>query len=219
MRPDIMPISSFQALNVAGLLTTSATMRAPCTGGVGVHRAGDALQLGEHVGGGLLRVEHGTQGAHAFAVEAQVLGVALAAQELDAALREEAGGEGVLHEVPGGEALVGHVEERQVPLLHADVRDRRPLLGGGVHPRGVVRAPVQHNHAALGRRLDVPDHALEVQADGLGVAAIVAHCSGVGSTPVGLCAHPCSTITLPSGAALMSRIMPSKSRPMVSGSK
>merc|ERR1719281_183458 len=34
MRPDIMPISSFQALNVAGLLTTSATMRAPCTGGL-----------------------------------------------------------------------------------------------------------------------------------------------------------------------------------------
>merc|ERR1719174_3345640 len=139
MRPDIMPISLFQASNVSGLLTTSATMRAPCTGGVGVHCAGDALHLGENVGGSLLRVQHGAQGTHAFAVEPQVLGVALAAEELHAALREEAGGEGVLNEVPGGEALVGHVEEGQMPLLRADVRDHRPLLGGGVHTRGVVR--------------------------------------------------------------------------------
>merc|ERR1719248_395692 len=62
MRPDIMPISLFQASNVSGLLTTSATMRAPCTGGLGVHCAGDALQLREHVGGSLLRVQDGAQG-------------------------------------------------------------------------------------------------------------------------------------------------------------
>merc|ERR1719401_594503 len=67
MRPDIMPISSFQALNVAGLLTTSATMRAPCTGGLEYIARAMRFNWREHVGGGLLRVEHGTQGAHAFA--------------------------------------------------------------------------------------------------------------------------------------------------------
>ena len=34
MRPDIIAISSFHSLNIAGSFTTSATMRAPCTGGL-----------------------------------------------------------------------------------------------------------------------------------------------------------------------------------------
>lgn len=42
------------------------------------------------------------------------------------------------------------------------------------------------------------------------------HCASVGSMPVGLCAHAWSKTIDPSGAALMSAFMPSKSRPTVS---
>lgn len=42
------------------------------------------------------------------------------------------------------------------------------------------------------------------------------HCCCEGSTPVGLCAQAWNRKMLPLGASLMSFIMPSKSRPMVS---
>lgn len=50
-------------------------------------------------------------------------------------------------------------------------------------------------------------------------ACIAAHCSCVGSTPVGLCAQACSSTMDPSGMALRSAIMPSKSRPRVVASQ
>mmetsp|Transcript_10048 Transcript_10048/g.42257 ORF Transcript_10048/g.42257 Transcript_10048/m.42257 type:complete len:219 (-) Transcript_10048:578-1234(-) len=46
---------------------------------------------------------------------------------------------------------------------------------------------------------------------------IARHCSSVGSTPVGLCAHACSKKNDPSSAFSMSDIKPSKSNPRVSG--
>ena len=44
------------------------------------------------------------------------------------------------HTHTGGKALVGDVEEGQVALALAQVSDGLPLLGGGVHARGVVGA-------------------------------------------------------------------------------
>ena len=49
-------------------------------------------------------------------------------------------------------------------------------------------------------------------------AEMVRHCAGVGSTPVGLCAHACSRKNDPAGAASMSASSPSRSRPSVFGS-
>ena len=49
-------------------------------------------------------------------------------------------------------------------------------------------------------------------------SAIAFHCSGVGSTPVGLCAHACSKITERSGAFLSASVKPWKSSPTVVGS-
>ena len=50
------------------------------------------------------------------------------------------------------------------------------------------------------------------------MAALIArHCSGEGSTPVGLCAHACSKKKLPRGAAAMSVSIPARSRPRVEG--
>lgn len=41
------------------------------------------------------------------------------------------------------------------------------------------------------------------------------HCSGVGSTPVGLCAHACRTMIDPDAAASKEDNIPSISRPLV----
>ena len=51
--------------------------------------------------------------------------------------------------------LVGHVDEEHVVLLLAERRDLLPLLGRGVHARGVVRACVEHEDRAVLCRLSV----------------------------------------------------------------
>lgn len=84
-----------------------------------------------------------------------------------ALLDEEADWEGVLVGVTGREALVSHVEEGEVLALLDGIADLLPLLWGRVDTSGVVCAGVEEEDAALVGGLDVGDHTLEVEADGV----------------------------------------------------
>lgn len=81
--------------------------------------------------------------------------------------------ESILVSVTTGEALVSHVEEGKVSLSLDGLRDLLPLLLGGINTSGVVRASVEQEDAALGSGLDISDHALKVEADGLLVVVAV----------------------------------------------
>jgi hypothetical protein len=75
--------------------------------------------------------------------------------------------------VAASEALVGHVEEGVVVAGLDGLTDLLPLLLGRVHTCRVVGAGVQQDDALLGHGLDVGHHALDVEADGLGVVVAV----------------------------------------------
>lgn len=90
-----------------------------------------------------------------------------------ALLDEEADGEGILVGVTGGEALVSHVEEGEVLARLDGIADLLPLLWGRVDTSGVVCAGVEEEDATLLRSLDVGDHTLEVEANGVLVVVSV----------------------------------------------
>lgn len=142
-------------------------------GGVGVQRADKNLDLGVDTLALLGVLCDDGEGADTLAVETHVLGEGLGEADVVALLDEVADGEGVGVGVTRGEALVGHVEEGVVALGLDDVGDLAPLLGGRVDTGGVVSAGVEEEDGALGGGLDVGDHALKVEADGLGVVVAV----------------------------------------------
>jgi hypothetical protein len=88
-------------------------------------------------------------------------------------LDKVAQGEGVLICVAAGEALVGHVEEGEVVLVLDGLADFLPLLLGRVDTGGVMCAGVEQEDAALGGGLDVGQHAVEVEPDGLLVVVAI----------------------------------------------
>lgn len=90
-----------------------------------------------------------------------------------ALLDEVADGESVLVSVTTGKALVGHVEEGVVAVLLDNVAQSAPLVLGGVDTSGVVRASVEKDNAALGHVLDVLNHTLKVETDGVLVVVAV----------------------------------------------
>lgn len=91
-------------------------------------------------------------------------------------LDEVAESESVLVGVTTGETLVSHVEEWVVATLLYNVADGPPLLLSGVNTGGVVCASVQEDDAALGHLLDVLNHALKVEANGvLVVVSVLLH--------------------------------------------
>lgn len=102
-----------------------------------------------------------------------VLGKALRQTDVVTLLDKISHGEGILVGVTAGEALVGHVEEGKVALGLDGIADLLPLLDGGVDTGRVVGAGMEEEHASLGGGLDVCQHALEVQADGLLVVVAV----------------------------------------------
>ena len=69
MRPAMPSISCFHSVNMSWLPTTSATMRAPCTGGVAVDGSRYPLQLAQHSLGGAIIAEDKTQSTHSFAIQ------------------------------------------------------------------------------------------------------------------------------------------------------
>lgn len=120
----------------------------------------DALGLGR-VGA------HEREGADALAVEAHVLGERLRQRNVVALGDKVAHGKGVLVDAAAGEALVGHVEEGEVALGLDGLLNLLPLLDRGVDARGVVRARVPEEDAALGRGVDVAEQPVKVEADGV----------------------------------------------------
>ena len=80
---------------------------------------------------------------------------------------------GILVGIARGEALVSHVEEGVVVALLDSVADLPPLLLGRVNTSRVVCAGVEKDNAALGHGLDVGDHSIEVEADGVLVVVAV----------------------------------------------
>ena len=74
----------------------------------------------------------------------------------------------VLRETTRGEALVGAVEEGKVVASADSGGDGAPLVLGRVDARGVVGAGVEEDDGALWGGFDGGDHAVEVEAFGLG---------------------------------------------------
>lgn len=119
------------------------------------------------------RVADDAEGADTLAVQTHVLGEGLRQHETVALLDEQADRVGVLVGVAGCEALVGHVEKRIVFLLLDHVADLAPLLGSGVDAGRVVGAGVQEDDRARGGGLEVGDHAVKVESDGVFVVVLV----------------------------------------------
>lgn len=103
----------------------------------------------------------------------------------------------------GEEALLEHQLAELLPLAHAGVHACRGRQPGCTRvswdARTAERLPRR-------RRALESTHCREQAGD-----------SPASSAPVGLWAHACSSTTLPAGALLKVSIMPSKSRPRVSG--
>lgn len=102
-----------------------------------------------------------------------VLGEGLAQSDVVALLNEVADSKSILVGVTAGKTLVGHVEEGKVLLLLDDIRDLLPLLLGGINTSRVVGASVEKEDTALRGSLDVSNHTLEVETDGLLVVVAV----------------------------------------------
>ena len=73
-------------------------------------------------------------------------------------------GKGILVNITGGEALIGHVKVREEVLLLDQGGHLLPLLGAGVHAGGVVGAGVQEDDGALRDVSDVLHGSGEVKA-------------------------------------------------------
>lgn len=142
-------------------------------GRAGVQRADENLDLGVDALDLLGVGADDGEGTNTLTVETHVLGERLAEGNLLALLDEVADGKGVGVGVAAGEALVGHVEEGEVAVSLDDLADLLPLLLGGVDAGRVVGAGVEEEDAALGGGLDVGNHALEVEADGVLVVVAV----------------------------------------------
>lgn len=80
-------------------------------------------------------------------------------------LDEVAEGEGITRGITAGETLICHVEERVVAALLDNIANGHPLLLSGIYAGGVVRAGVQEDNTAFRQRLNVCDHAIEVEAN------------------------------------------------------
>ena len=76
-------------------------------------------------------------------------------------------GKCVFIRISTSEPLVCHIEKREVTGILHGLADLNPLLLRRVDSGRVMGAGVEEDNAALGSRLDVGEHALEVQANGL----------------------------------------------------
>lgn len=100
---------------------------------VRVKRPDQNLQLRVHPSF-LLRIRtDDRERARSFAVQAHVFRKALAEYDLVPLFDKVSDGKGVVVGVSGGEALVGHVKEREVLLLLDDIGQFLPLIVGRVH--------------------------------------------------------------------------------------
>ena len=108
------------------------------------------------------------EGTRPLAVEAEVLGEGLRDAELETFGDEVANSPVVLGQAAGGEALVCAVEEGEMGAGADGRGDGAPLVLGWVDTGGVVGAGVEEDDGALRGGFDGGDHAVEVEAFGLG---------------------------------------------------
>mmetsp|Transcript_39291 Transcript_39291/g.99021 ORF Transcript_39291/g.99021 Transcript_39291/m.99021 type:complete len:394 (-) Transcript_39291:73-1254(-) len=145
---------------------------------VRVHRPDDGLEL--TLNGNDL-ISSGSDKAHstaALTVQTKVLGKALTDGRLHSGTErhEATNGRGVSLQVTGGEALVGHIEERKETATTYDLVDAVPLRIGEVVTSGVVGTGLQHDERTTRSGLEVCQHALDVHAAIFGiVVAVGAH--------------------------------------------
>lgn len=111
-----------------------------------------------------------------LAVEAEVLRERLSDAELEPLRDEVADGPRVAREITGCEALVGAVEEGEVfPLTHRGC-DLFPLVLRRVYAGWIVGACVEEDDRAFGGGLDGRQHAIDIEALGLGGEIRVGGC-------------------------------------------
>mmetsp|Transcript_12158 Transcript_12158/g.23104 ORF Transcript_12158/g.23104 Transcript_12158/m.23104 type:complete len:381 (-) Transcript_12158:280-1422(-) len=163
----------FPRFEVLRVPQNTGSHRGSVGGRVGVHRTNHQFELALHALGVVAGPAHDGQRAHALAVQAHVLGEALAHDGLHAGVHKAAHRLGVAVQVAARKALVGRVEQREQALLRHDAHDASPLLWGRVHAGGVVGARVQQDDAAVGSRAQIRAHALKVQPPGRGVVVPV----------------------------------------------
>ncbi len=82
-------------------------------------------------------------------------------------LDEVAESKGILVGVTRSKALVGHVEEGVVLAFLDSLSNLQPLFLSRINTSRVVGAGVEQDDAVLGHGLDVGDHAIEVEANGV----------------------------------------------------
>ena len=96
---------------------------------------------------------------------------------------------GIVIRVTTRKALIGHVEEGIVTAFLDNIGNGLPLLLCGINSSRVVRAGVEKDDTVLWHSLDVRNHAIEIQPDGLGIvvpvfldfqARVVEHSSMIG---------------------------------------
>lgn len=73
----------------------------------------------------------------------------------------------ILVGVTAGKALVGHVKEGEVVTLLNGISDLHPLLLSRINTSGVVGAGMEQHNATLGHGLDVGNHSVKVEANGV----------------------------------------------------
>ena len=122
------------------------------------------------------------EGTRSLTIQTKVLGKGLGDAELKALLDKVANRPGIANQVTRGEALVGGVEEGELVALAHHRCDLLPLLLRGVHAGGVVCAGMQQDDGTGRRCLQRTDHAIKVEALGLGGEVWV---RGNGETNVG----------------------------------
>lgn len=159
-----------------------------------IHGPGDGLHLGLDRHGLLLAVTHHRHAADALPIEAHVLGKGLAQAN-------PASAQGKPNRISG---------RRVWSWSAAPDTDLCPsLTNWRMACASRSQSPEANPWYAMSKKAKWPFSSISLE--------ISDHCSGVGSTPVGLWAHACSRKTELLGALYMSSHMPSKSRPRVCG--
>lgn len=142
-------------------------------GRVGVQRSDQDLDLRVHTLLLFGRLADNGESTDTLAVETHVLRKALSKDKLVAFLNEESERVGIFVGVTTGESLVGHIEEGEVSFLLDDLADLLPLLRGWVDTGRVVGASVEHDHAVVRSSLEISNHTVEVESDGVLVVVFV----------------------------------------------
>ena len=133
------------------------------SGRVGIDAADDGFQLREDDLRffGVLRDDR--EGADAFAVEVEGLGIGRSNEEVKVAFRKATDGPCIFGESLT-EALIGHVKEGNEAFFAADLDDFIPFVVREIIPRGVVAAGMKNDERFGGERFQVFHESREVDA-------------------------------------------------------